>query len=170
VPGAGNIIAYNNINGVQVEENVGSATGNRIQANAIFTNTALGIDLIGPGGVNANDGPGDPDLGPNNLQNYPVLTGASSSATTITITGAITSALNTTFSLEFFTNSVCDPSGNGEGEKFLGAADRTTDATGFEPFIVSFPVPIPLNGQFVTATATDPNGNTSEFSACEPVP
>jgi hypothetical protein len=33
------------------------------------------------------------------------------------------------------------------------------------PFVATFPTAVPA-GQFVTATATDPSGNTSEFSAC----
>src|SRR5437867_3255395 len=56
-------------------------------------------------------------------------------------------------------------SGFGEGETFLGAANVTTDATGTNRFSATVPsVGICL---FVaSATATDPNGNTSEFSKC----
>ena len=75
--------AAQGIDGVEVD----SGTGNAIRGNSIFSNNGepgdgLGIDLdagsaTGPLGVNPND-PGDPDTGPNGLQNYPVLSGVSS--------------------------------------------------------------------------------------------
>ena len=85
MPGAANIIAYNQIAGVAV---VGTtSTGNAILSNAIFANDpkfgipGLGIDLAAhssasPDGVTPND-PGedeDGDTGGNNLQNFPVVT------------------------------------------------------------------------------------------------
>src|SRR5262249_51259379 len=66
----GNFIGYNRGNGVEVLG--ATSTGNRIRANGIFANRGLGIDLGGDG-VTLND-PRDPDTGPNQLQNYPVLT------------------------------------------------------------------------------------------------
>ena len=54
-------------------------------------------------------------------------------------------------------------SGYGEGRYVLGSATVMTDASGNASFV--FSVPDPCGGaQFVTATATDPGGNTSEFS------
>ena len=44
---------------------------NTIRSNSIFGNGGLGIDL-GTSGVTPND-PDDPDSGPNDLQNFPVL-------------------------------------------------------------------------------------------------
>jgi hypothetical protein len=76
---------------------------------------------------------------------------------------AFNSAPNTTFRFEFFENGACDPSGYGEGEVYLGWATWTTDAAGNASFTVFFDPPVPP-GHCVTATATDPNGNTSEFS------
>ena len=163
--GAGNTIAFNGAAGVVLLLDVG--TGNAILSNAIFSNGNLGIDLIDPfgiTGVTAND-PGDGDTGPNNRQNFPVLMSAVTGGSPIVIGGTLDSAASTNFRVEFFANSACDPSGNGEGETFLGAATATTDAGGSADFSVLLTKAVSV-GAAITATATDPNNNTSEFSAC----
>jgi hypothetical protein len=53
--------------------------------------------------------------------------------------------------------------GYGEGEKFLGFQNVTTDSSGNATVAINLPLAVPI-GQFITATATDPNNNTSEFS------
>jgi hypothetical protein len=155
--GAGNRIAFNGGDGVFVS--VGS--GNAILRNSIFLNTGLAIDLDS-NGVTAND-PCDADTGANNLQNYPVIKSVTNTPGSINITGTLNSSANTTFRLEFFSNDVIDPSGFGEGQVFLGFTNVTTDASCNATFNVNFPSP--TAAQRVTATATDPLGNTSEFSA-----
>jgi len=65
--GQGNIIAFNGESGVIVTN--GTATGNSILTNSIYSNGNLGIDL-NDDAVTAND-PLDPDSGPNNLQKLP---------------------------------------------------------------------------------------------------
>ena len=64
---SGNTIAFNGITGVSVL----SGTANAITQNSIFSNTDIGIDL-GYNGVTQNDSAGH--VGPNNYQNFPVLT------------------------------------------------------------------------------------------------
>ncbi|HEU4386749.1 MAG TPA: hypothetical protein VFV34_03050 [Blastocatellia bacterium] len=157
--GAGNLIAFNTQAGVAVA----SGTGNLILTNSIFSNGALGIDL-GPAGITPND-PGDADTGANNLQNSPVLIAAASAAGNTTIVGSLNSTPVTQFTLEFFTSSTCDSSGSGEGQNFIGRVTFTTGASGSGNFTVSFPTVLTL-GQAVTATASDPGNNTSEFSNC----
>ncbi|MBA3943842.1 MAG: tandem-95 repeat protein [Herpetosiphonaceae bacterium] len=153
--GAGNLIAYSGAGGVIIQA---GSVANPIEANTIYSNAGLGIDLNNDG-VTSND-PGDADTGPNNLQNFPVLTAATSSS----ITGTLNSTPATIFRIEFFANSSCDPSGNGEGEQYVGSEDVTTDSSGNISFSFSY---TPISGKAIlTATATDPNGNTSEFSAC----
>ncbi len=157
--GASNRIAFNTGFGVAI---AGTSTGNATLANSIFGNAGLGIDLIGDG-VTANDA-GDGDTGPNNLQNFPVLN-------PITTAGTVSGSLDSTVAnaaypirIEFFANTACDASGNGEGEVFLGAA--SLGAPGSFTFNYA-----PVGGKtFITATATDANGNTSEFSACAQQP
>ena len=156
--GAGNVIAFNGGDGIFIA----SGTRNRIQENSIFSNTGLGIDL-GPNGVTSND-PGDPDTGANNLQNFPVLTSVFSGFGTTFIQGSIDSTTTNSaypVRIEFFYSPSCDPSGNGEGQTFFGSTSVSAPGS----FSVTLPVPVP-SGQVVTATATDDNGNTSEFSTC----
>ena len=155
---ARNNIAFNAADGISVS----SGTGNAILSNDIFSNAGLGIDL-GDDGVTPND-LGDGDTGANKLQNFSILTLATSGSS-ITIEGMLNSTPNTKFRLEFFANTECDPSGYGEGETFLGFIDVTTDGSGNVAFTVTFPDTVP-GGHFITATATDPNSNTSEFSQC----
>jgi uncharacterized repeat protein (TIGR01451 family)/CSLREA domain-containing protein len=156
--GAGNVIRNNGLSGVALTSASG-AVPSKILANSVFQNNGRGIDL-GKNGKTAND-PQDPDAGPNDLQNYPILVTTPGSET---VGGTLNSTPNTTFRLEFFGNSACDPSGNGEGERFVGSQDVTTDANGdaqvsaaFDSFAI---------GDVITATATAPNGATSEFSPC----
>ena len=149
--GAGNTIANNGV-GVSVTN---SGTGNGILGNSIFSNTGLGID-IGGGGLTAND-PGDADTGPNNFQNFPVLTAAAGG-----VTGTLNSTASTTFRVELFSNTACDSSGNGEGALFLGSVSVTTDGSGNGSF--------PLFTRRAEASSQRrrpmPANNTSEFSAC----
>ena len=74
-PGAGNTIAFNSGSGV----NVASSTGNTIRGNAIFSNDSQGIDLGGDGVTFNHQGL---IAGPNNYQNYPVLSLATSDGDT----------------------------------------------------------------------------------------
>ena len=143
-----------------------SGTGNVISANTIAFNGALGIELDVNGsfpldGVTPNDA-GDADTGSNNLQNFPVLTTVSSSNGTTTITGTLNSEANKQYRIEFFSSTQANASGYGEGQTFLGFTDVTT--SGNDASInATLPVTVPV-GYVITATATDPNGNTSEFS------
>jgi hypothetical protein len=165
-PSAGNVIAFNGSSGVSI----GDGTANAILSNSIFSNggIGLGIDINTPG-VNPNDA-GDPDKGVNNLQNFPVITSAPIAAGMVTISGTLNSIASTNFRLEFFSNVACNgtpPNNFGEGQTFLGFLVVATDASGNATFggpLSTFSIP---PGQTViTATATDPGNNTSEFSAC----
>jgi hypothetical protein len=162
--GEGNIIAFNALNGIS-DSGANGPNSWAILGNSIHDNGALGITLQGCGTKTPtpND-PGDTDTGANNLQNYPVITSVSISGGTLNVAATLNSAPNTTYRVEFFANGASDPSGFGEGQIFLGFKNVTTDSTGNISFTASFPQP--SGGQrLVTATATDPAGNTSEFSA-----
>ena len=154
----GNTIAFNSNAGVYVDTSAG--TGNEIRLNSIFSNGGLGIDL-GVAGVTPNDSQGH--AGANNYQNFPANISALSSAGTTTVSGTLDSTPSTSFALDFYTISSSNASGYGEGRYILGSGSVNTDASGHASF--SFPFATPASGaQFVTATATDSAGNTSEFS------
>jgi len=175
VPGAGNTIAFNGYalpylmrGGVHVEGYYPlPATGNRIYGNRIYGNSGLGINLGAPHQQGFPNDPGDIDEGPNRMQNYPLITDITMSGGTATLVGTLNSMSNTAFVLDFYLSNACDPSGYGEGRTWLGAANVTTGPDGNAAFVV--PV-APRGGKSVTATATDPQGNTSEFSLCADLP
>ncbi len=158
---AGNAIAFNAADGVYVPN--AASQGNRLQANAIYSNGDLGIDL-GDSGVTANDA-GDGDSGPNGLQNFPVLTGVGSNGAATRFVGTLNSKANQSYRIEFFIAGGCDPSGYGEGRGFLGATTVITNGSGNAALDVVMPVGVGV-GAAVSATATDASGNTSEFSQC----
>jgi len=162
-PGVGNIIAFNGGSGVTITDLNTPATGNVLLGNSMFGNDTLGIDLADDG-VTPND-LGDPDAGPNLLQNFPVLTSAEVGLSSTTITGDL-NTMSGAYRIEFFSVPSCDSSGHGEGERFLGATEVTTDIGGNASFETTVLMPA-FGGGAVTATATGGAG-TSEFSQCLP--
>ena len=167
--GQGNLIAHNSRHGVTVYANiVGVPAQNEIRGNAIYANDILGIDL-GEDGVDTND-PDDSDSGENERQNYPVITGAS---TLIELT--LESQPNILYTVDVYRNDDCHSSGFGEGQEHLSWLGISTNADGQISFTFSAAFLGVTTGDGITATATDPDGNTSEFSACvlvdlEPTP
>ncbi|HAB19494.1 MAG TPA: hypothetical protein DCE44_24065, partial [Verrucomicrobiales bacterium] len=154
--GEGNILAFNAGDGVFIS----SGLKNSVRGNRHFGNGGLGIDL-GGNGVQANDA-NDSDGGANQLQNYPVIARAVLNSGNTEITGELRSLPSTEFALDFFANDSADPSGNGEGQQFLGTITVTTDMAGLARFTNALPGG--TSRRFITGTATDPPGNTSEFS------
>lgn len=159
---AANVIAFNANEGVRVEYASGN---NNIRHNSIFSNGTLGIDL-GLDGVTPNDDgtvPPDADTGANELQNYPELAAARSS--TSTVKGKLYTAPNASMTLEFFMNSTCTVSSKPSGKTFLGQKIIKSNAAGVIKFTIILPKTFKASSG-ITATATDPSGNTSEFSQC----
>jgi hypothetical protein len=163
--GAGNVIAYNAHHGGVVIAQLSAGapyyiTGDTVRGNSIHDNIGLGIDL-GDDGVTPNGShAGQP--GTNNWQNYPVLSAAYSGPSTF-VMGTLQSSPNTTFTVDFYANTAPDPSNYGEGQLYLGATTVTTDSSGNASFAASGLMASGA-GQWISATATDPSGDTSEFS------
>jgi CSLREA domain-containing protein len=140
---------------------VSRGTGTLIRSNVIWHNGRLGIDL-GSDSVTANDD-GDADTGPNNLQNFPVVTPTAHEGDVI-IKSSLNSMSNAVYTIELFQNTDCHASGHGGAETSLGTTTLNTDNTGNGIAVTT----IPNNqlGDIYVATATDVDGNTSEFSRC----
>ena len=164
-PGEGNTIAFNQGAGIVVDFSTGYV-GWTIRGNSIHSNGGLGIDLA-PDGVNPND-VGDADDGPNKLQNFPIVstvTALGPAGGGTRIQGILHSSPSTTFDLDFYANPACSnfPREFLEGETYIGSSQVTTNGSGTFSFDVTLPVTVEA-GARITATATDPAGNTSEFS------
>lgn len=158
--GACNIIAFNGDDGVQVD----NSRFNTIQRNSFFSNTGLGIDLLPTNGVTLNDY-ADPDSEANNELNFPVIYNATLSIINLTVTGEARPGAV----VELYVNDG-GMDANGEGRTFFHSftvgvtgTQGTNDDTAiqFNIIIATFVV---TAGDEITATATDAQGNTSEFA------
>jgi trimeric autotransporter adhesin len=134
------------------------------------------IDLGKPG-VTPNDGdnPNTPEIdpdsddGPNGLQNYPVLTSATTTRGSTTIAGSLNSHVNTSFRLEFYSSSY-DTNLFRAGEHTLGFMDVRTDASGNASFVFTSPTLVPAGWNVISLATRLETGTlkpieTSEFSA-----
>lgn len=179
--GAGNEIAYNGFEGISVGTVLGSGPQASILGNSIYANGGLGIDLKGSAGTGPtpNDG-GDGDGGPNDAQNFPVVTHVSVSGGNTLADLTFDSTPETGFRLELFRNASCNersaafplPWFFGEGQTLVGVREITSDANG------DWSGTVTLAGEtgateVITATATrftEPSpslvGATSELSEC----
>ena len=157
--GQANVIAFNGI-GIEFRQNADA--GHTILGNSIFSNSSLGIDL-GSDGVTANDA-GDGDAGPNNRQNFPVLTSVQAiSSTQVTIVGSLNSTANSYFRVEFFAGAAADGSGYGQGQRYLGFANVATDGSGNAAINATLTAVV-APGEFITATATRSDNTFSAFT------
>lgn len=155
LPGKGNIIAYNGGNGVTIM--TPAELYNSILSNSIFENQAMGIDLF-PQGPTPNDN-GDGDTGPNNLMNFPDIISFYNipSTTNWIISGTLNNSTPNGCRIEIFKADI-NGIGNAQGKVFLGScfADISSSWTDTVSGITSV--------DQLVCTATDLNGNTSEFS------
>jgi hypothetical protein len=142
-PDTSNLIAFNGGAGISI-----SSSQVRILGNSIFSNAQKGIV--------------------NGRTYYPIVTAATNVFNSTQISGTLQATANTTYRIEFFSVPTADSSGYGEGKTFLGFASVTTTGTGAASFSVPFTTG-DLSGQFVAATATGTDGNTSEFSLARAV-
>jgi hypothetical protein len=148
-----NTIAFNALNGVQVDATQSPTNNDTITRNSIFSNGQLGILLTNGG---------------NNSQPPPTITSVTNSLSTSTVTLSLTAGPSSSYQIELFISPTCDPSGTGEGKTFLAAQTLTTDTSGTGT--TSIIAPRQPSGRVFTATATSTTGNTSAFSTCAPAP
>jgi len=154
-PGAGNIIAFNESPGVSVYDS--STTNDSIRGNSIYDNYYAGIAL--------SDFPGNHsgyEAGPDDWQNYPIVTNAFGYGGSTVIEGSLNSLNNQNYYIDFFYNNAQGPGGYGEGQVYLGYATVTTGPTG-NAFFAYTNYSGNYSGQYISATATAANGDSSEF-------
>lgn len=189
--GPDNRVGRNGDDGIRIFTDAGGR--NRITGNRLARNDALGVDL-GANGVSANDN--DPQIcGPtgctaNRGQNFPIILSATRRTSGIIpvgrpveIRGTLRSVFGGPYRIEFYTSTSCDANGHGEGARLIGAINVTIPneaycppgggicvactagncTTGFSTFVSEIDV---VPGTAITATATSPQGDTSEFSEC----
>ncbi|MDF1840569.1 MAG: PKD domain-containing protein [Rubripirellula sp.] len=152
--GQGNVLAFNQI-GLRVSDPQANTV---FRGNSVHSNLGLGID-IGFGGesmVTPNDSAEE-----DGIQNYPLLSTAVAGSST-TVSGVLQSSAGE-FDLDFYASEEPDPSGYGEGKRYLGSTSVTTDESGTANFLVE-DLGYTIDGEFVSVTATAVNGSTSEFS------
>jgi CSLREA domain-containing protein len=171
---SGNEIYNNGENGIDVN----GRDVLTISQNSIYNNTELGIDLSGYAeeiwfpfhAINAYDFSGsswndvdDTDDGPNHMQNFPYIIDVSFDGVDTTATGYLIAAEDDTYTLEFFSDT--NPAGEtlGEGEIYLGTAAPLIFAPGEFQKDFSFTVPGDYSNDYLTSTATNSSGATSEF-------
>ena len=151
-----NIIAFNSFNGIIVWAGIANA----IRANSIYSNGAMGIDLNNDG-VTLNDRK-DVDGGANNSQNFPVLSHVVRTPARLVIVGSIDTPNPQTVTIEIYASASPNPgadyTGYGEGQTLIG----TTKPNPAGQFTLVLPT-VP-KGTVISATATDAQGNTSEFA------
>ncbi|MBJ6611143.1 MAG: VWA domain-containing protein [Candidatus Thiothrix moscowensis] len=150
----------------------GNSKGNSLLSNNIYNNGGLGIDL-GNDGVSNNDA-GDTDSGANNLLNYPEVKTSSfgtNGSRIISYDFNLDLPANTSgYRLEFFKNIAKDPSGNGEGQTFIGSKDFSHPGGGTLNFKGTFNANQAVTtSDFISVTVTEKTGattfgSTSEFS------
>ena len=167
-PGQGNTIAFNSksgYSGVLVQ-----GQGVRIRGNRIYANTGLGIDLyVGlTTGVTAERSRRrryGARTAPRTFQFSLTAGPAAPLGSGTHITGVLNSTASTTFDIDFYSNPACAPRAQEylEGQDYIGSTQVTTDGSGNTSFDVTLPFTVEP-GARITATATDPSGNTSEFS------
>ena len=77
------------------------------------------------------------------------------------------------YRIEFFASATCHATANGEGTRYVGFADVVVANAGFcadsnctAAFTAYMPVRNVSIDDVITATATSPDGDSSEFSEC----
>jgi hypothetical protein len=140
--GAANLISGSPADGVQVYFD---STNNPIRGNSIFGNNGTAIFLY---------------QGGNNNLPAPTLTSAVVTTNT-TVTGNYEGTNDEIYTLDFYADA--PPAASAESMTYLGST-TITGTGGPADFTANLGVHLP-SGQSVTATVTDPEGNTSQLSA-----
>ncbi len=155
--------------GIELRNGAGAgatpATQVRISRNQFGDNRGQAINLL-PDNVNLNNGNCSESGQQNNLVDYPVITLAEITGTTLQLTGSTCSGLSGT--VEVYKIAAGSGQGEtivsdiyGEGSRYLGSF-AVTGGTFTNQNLTA--IQQLVGGEYVTALFIDTNGNTSEFS------
>ncbi|WP_419191017.1 hypothetical protein [Saltatorellus ferox] len=163
-PREGNTIAFTETFGVGISY---PAISTEVSGNSIHSNGALGIDL-GPlaflDGVTPNDSLDSDTGGGNEYQNFPRLAFVSRVGGAWFAKGVLRSEPNRPYRVEVFSSTEVDPTGYGQGERYLGEVTVMTDPMGRATFMLPL-LPGARQDDWFSATATELGSlATSEFS------
>jgi len=166
---------------------LGNSISGTIPAGGLFGSNSLGIDILsatdttGPApdgfpesysdlGPNLNDAT-DPDTGPNNYMNFPIINDATQNGTNLAVNFDLDAADSPVdqYRVEFFANDTADTAGYAEGQAYRGSTIVTNGAGQLAS--LTLPANTDLTGRVLSATTTaidaaTPSdfGATSEFS------
>ncbi len=162
LPGEGNVIAFNGTQGVATRRTRGAVISNRIHGNGQLGISGRTSDNGTAGGRLPND-PGDPDNPSNNGQNFPEISAYA----------VVGGNVNLSYRVDSTTTNSAYPL---RVEFFKADGDEGRDLIGFDNYLaaeaqtvkaISLLIPSGLTlsaDDVIVATATDAQGNTSEFS------
>lgn len=175
-PNDGNTIGGNGSSGIFIDDGTAptlspdgtqSTKNNRVTGNNIFGNTGLGIDIF-PTGANPND-PSDDDEGPNRGQNHPVIDNflINENGDLIIVYLLDTDPSNANYGPNGIDIQFYKSDSAGQGRTFLGSdhwtvADNSSGQLKTINLFNAAGLGFDLD-DLMTATATDADGNTSEF-------
>ena len=176
----GNVIGYSNIaldgelqaakacsvgecnrvlnNGVGVWVRSDTSTENTIRGNRLADNKFMGIDLA-TGNTTPND-VDDADDGANRLLNFPVAVSTYRDPETgqRRVSGRVLGPDLDKLKIDIYSSTDVDPTGHGEGRTWEASVTPAKNGS----FTLDYTA---FTNAFISATATDQAGNTSEFSA-----
>jgi CSLREA domain-containing protein/uncharacterized repeat protein (TIGR01451 family) len=171
--GAATTGANTQVDGNRIHDNGGHgivvlspATHHTMIRNTITANGGLGID-VGDDGPNLNTFGGPLPPHADFLQNHPEVSQVDPSSDEL---HGWLDGLPGIYQLEFFKLGECDPSGAGEGDAIVASLTlEIPDGQSYAQFTAQ-----PAGGvgqaDWFAATATNPDGTTSEFSTCATAP
>jgi len=157
-----NAIFSNASDGIAIVGN-NSSVNNTMIENSIYENAGLGINLRTSTSdkVTYND-TGDTDStaaddGPNDLQNFPILTKAIYVNPNLTLYGGFQSRNDKYYRLDFYSSDTSDPSGFGEGKNHFHTAtyNGANGVYNFSSTPLNISVSLPAGHRFISATATE---------------
>jgi hypothetical protein len=138
------------------------ARRNAIRGNFNYNNDFLNINLR-LDGVTLKD-EGDINSGPNDLLNAPMSLAADFDCDQTTIIGVVSGGVYYRLANQHLRESKVSPEWGGEGQHYFGST--TPNDEGEFSLVANYELPYPM---IVSATATDADGSTSEFSTRTPV-